>query len=105
MYVFESFIMSIVIFTKILSWYVFISKRAILFESENVFNKKLFLNEIRRNCGNPQFCFFEIVLVKIILWHNNCAIIMAFGYRGGEVRRATVFVGKTESVRFFKLTV
>ena len=39
LYVFESFIMSIVIFTKILSWYVFISKRVILFESENFFNK------------------------------------------------------------------
>ena len=64
LYVFESFIMSIVFVTKISSWYVFISKRVIILESENVFNKKSFLNEIGRNFGNPQFCFFEIFLVK-----------------------------------------
>ena len=64
LYVFKSFIMSIVFVTKISLWYVFISKRVILFESENFFNKKSFLNEIGRNFGNPQFCFFEIVLVK-----------------------------------------
>ena len=64
LYVFKSFIMSIVFVTKISLWYVLISKRVILFESENVFNKKSFLNEIGRNFGNPQFCFFEIFLVK-----------------------------------------
>ncbi len=40
LYVFKSFIMSIVFVTKISSWYVFISKRVILFESENVFEQK-----------------------------------------------------------------
>ena len=64
LYGLKAFIMPIVFATKISQLYVFISERVILFKSENFFNKGSFLDEIRRNFGNPQFCFFEIFLVK-----------------------------------------
>ena len=64
LYVLQAFIMSIVFVTKISKWYIFISKRVILFESENFFNKSLFLNEMGKNFSNPQFRLFEIFLVQ-----------------------------------------